>query len=259
MRLACVVLLGAAVAGCEEKKYDKILSEKKDVAAPPASVVNAPIPADAGLAAPKARKKLSDCKPGTVTIDNPTLEADIRKKLGKDAGTISEADLANVRSVNIADGKVDELDPCIFPKMTSLKHLYLGPGELDDLTPIENLVQLEGLRASINKVSDLKPLSKLTLLDRLDLGRTAVMDIAPLANLAKLTELQLDDTSVRDLAPLSKCKLLQRLSIKNTPVTSVAPLKDLKDLRFLYVQGTAISDLNTLDGARGRGLRVVTQ
>lgn len=246
--------------GCEENKYDKILAEKKEAAAPPATVVSAPIPVEAGLPPPVQRKKLADCKfDGPVTFDNPTLEADIRKKLAKDAGAITWGDLANVRSVNVAEGKVDELDPCIFPKLVNLKHLYLGPGELDDLTPIENLIQLEGLRASINKVENLKPLTKLTMLDRLDLGRTAVHDIGPLENLTNLTELQLDDTSVRDLTPLAKCKKLERLSIKNTPVVSVAPLKDLRKLKFLYIAGTAVTDLNALEPLKNGGLKVVTK
>jgi hypothetical protein len=61
--------------------------------------------------------------------------------------------------------------------------------------------QLESLRASINQVSDLAPLSKLKKLDRLDLGRTQVKDIAPLAELTPLPEEEAAAGSQFDLPP----------------------------------------------------------
>ena len=44
------------------------------------------------------------------------------------------SDLGNLKSLDLTKKKeLDELDPCIFPKLTGLKHLYLGPGKLRDL------------------------------------------------------------------------------------------------------------------------------
>ncbi len=170
------------------------------------------------------------------------------------------SDLANLKSLDLTKKKeLDELDGCIFPKMTGLKFLYLGPGKLRDLKPIANLTRLEALRASINEVEDLKPLEKLTQLDVLDLGRTHVRDITSLAGLVNLTELQLDNTQVSDLKPLEKLKKLKILSIKNTTVTDVSPLKGMTDLKTLNVEGCAISNLDTIQPLIGRGLRVVTK
>jgi len=208
----------------------------------------------------RPKKKLGDCPSGnTLSFDNPELEQAIRFKLQKEKGDLTKADLKRLKSLNLSQMKVHELDICLFPHMTSLKELFLGAGDLDDLSPIENLTKLESLRASLNKVSDLKPLAKMTIMDRLDLGRTLAKDLSPLASMTKLTELSLDGTPVEDLTPLAGMKDLERLSIKQTQVKEVSALKDLKKLKFVYVQDTpADQDPMTLAPLRANGAQVVS-
>lgn len=265
--LALLSLVSVTV-GCDDqdkKKADLLAKTSGDAATTAASAVGSTVaPAlAASSAAPVAAKPPKECPAGSeIVLDDADLEAELRLKLSKpkEKGAITAADLASVKSINLTKKKeLNELDPCLFPKMTGLKHLYLGPGKLNDLKPIAALTQLESLRASINEVSDLKPLEKLTLLDRVDLGRTQVQDLAPLANLVNLTELELDDTPIADLAPLAKLKKLEMLSIKNTRVTDVSPLKDLPKLKQLRVQGTAVSNLDTLSAQTARGMKVVTK
>jgi len=267
--VALLALVSAASvalsAGCDEdKKKAELLAKSAPSAAPDAAALTAataaPAASSAPAPAPTPLKEIVCPPPEATTVTDPDLEADIRKKLAKEKGAITVADLASVKSLNLTTKKsLDELDPCVLPKMKGLKHLYLGPGKLRDLRPIANLTLLETLRASINEVEDLKPLEKLVLLDALDLGRTHVRDLAPLANLVNLTDLQLDNTEVSDLAPLAKCKKLEKLSIKHTNVIDVSSLKELTKLKMLYVEGTAIANLDTLSPLVTRGLKVVTK
>lgn len=265
-----VFLLGFAVLSlacddADKKKAELIAKTGGDASAATvdASGVNV-VPAPA-TAETKAAKPPKECPTGNeVAIEDPDLEAELRVKLDKpkdkNPGNLTTADLAKVRSVNLAKkSNLDELDPCVFPKMTNLKHLYLGPGKYRDLKPIAGLTQLESLRASISEVEDLKPLEKLVMLDRLDLGRTHVRDLGPIANLVNLTELSLDDVPATDLTPLSKLKKLEKLSIQNTAVTDVSPLKDLTKLKILDVKGTAISNLDTIQPLTAKGLKIVTK
>ena len=263
--LAALAGLGLVVVltACDEdKKKAEILAKTASTDAGvtnPANAAPAPTPSASAVAEGPRKDVLCPTGPELALTDKD-LEAELRIKLGKPKDPLKVSDLANVRSLNLTKKQsLDELDPCIIPKLTGLKHLYLGPGKLRDLKPIANLVGLESLRASINEVEDLKPLEKLVLLDRLDLGRTHVRDIAPLANLVNLTELQLDDTQVSDLAPLAKDKKLEKVSIKHTNVVDVSPLKGLDKLKFLYVEGCAIGNLDTIQPLVTRGLRVVTK
>jgi internalin A len=252
--------LTLAAFGCDEKKAEET---KTPTAASTNPLGQKPPSGPASEAAavappPAAPKKARECpKPPAVDFDDKNLETEVRRKLEKPDGPITIADLGKVRTLNLSNGKTNELDVCVFPHMTALKEIFLGPGDLVDLAPLAGLKNLESLRASINHVTDLKPLQNLTKLDRLDLGRTSVKDLTPLGNLTNLTELQLDDTPVLDITPLSACAKLERLSLKNTMIKDVSALKDMKKLKFLYVSGSAIEDTGVLSPLTARGLKIV--
>lgn len=245
-----LLLAGAgSLAACEDPPAPKPTAPVP-VSAPVA--VPAPVPATAPAPAALAEKvgqpaerKLMDCpKAPKVAFNDAALEAEVRRKAGKAEGELTAADLKKVRSVDLTRGgkSVDYLDPCVFPLLTNLRHLYLAGGELSDLTPIATLTLLEGLRASANKVSVLTPLKGMRAMDRLDLGRTQVRDLTPLKGMTKLTELQIDDTPVADISPLASLTNLERLSLKRTRVSDLTPLKGLRKLKFLYVGGSPAAD-----------------
>lgn len=261
-RAAMLLLALPLLSACDE---DKPKAEPAPSAASSAAEAPAPSAALEVAAAPAAVvKPPKECGTGPeVLIDDPDFEAEVRLKLrkpkDKHPGPLTAKDLAAVTSLNLTKkASLDELDPCLFPKLTGLKFLYLPKGTYRDLTPIQNLTKLEALRASISEVEDLSPLEKLVNLDQLDLGRTHVRDISSLGKLVNLTELALDDTHVSDLSPLATVTKLEVLSIKNTRVTDVRPLQGMKKLRTLNVAGTAVNNLNALEPLRARGLRLQT-
>lgn len=217
-------------------------------------------PADAGLARPSGPPRTTnDCVAKDGTIDfhgDKLLEADVRKKLQKLEGTIHESDLKTIKSINISGGNVDSLDPCIFPRLTAMRDLFVGPGTVEDLSPLATLVQMRSLRVSVSHVADLTPLDKLGYMDRIDLGRTPVHDITTLGHLQNLTEIQLDDTLVTDIGALASCTKLQKVSLQHTGVSDLTPLRGALGLKFLYIQGTQVHDLTPLSSQVGHGLRI---
>lgn len=259
-----LALAVSSLAACEEKPAAPTAASAAAPAAPPPPAPTTEAPAAtatqaAAPAAPRPKKKLEDCAKGpNVEFEQKEVEAEIRKKLPKPEGPITAADLGKLRSLNLSQAKLAELDVCIFSKMKNLKELFLGPGEFDDLSPIAGATQLESLRASINQVKDLKPLEGMSKLDRLDLGRTQVSDIKPLASLKKLTELQLDDTPLEDVSPLAGLTDLTTLSLKRTRVKDVSMLKGLKKLKFLYTGGSPLdADPMSVTAVRANGTKIV--
>jgi internalin A len=249
--------LGSLAACDDDKKAEELIAKTAVDAAKPAPAASAASPVDA---APPP-KKVVTCAPGS-DVDfhgNAALEAEVRRKLGKDSGTVAQADLKTIKSINLSQAQVDDLDPCVWPLFTGVHDVFLGRGDLDDLTPLAGLTQLVTLRAALNRVSDLTPLTKMTKMDRLDVSHTAVHDISALANMTALTEIQLDDTQVMDLSPLAPLKALERVSIRNTPVVDLSPLKDHKKLRFVYIEGTPISDISPLQPLMASGLKIMNK
>jgi internalin A len=208
----------------------------------------------------------SECPshPSTVDFgDETALEHEVRRKLGKDKGAITPAELAQIKSLNLSNAQgaqqIHELDPCIFPMFASLKDLFLGPGDYDDLTPIQKLTTLESLRASSAPLRDLRPIEGLKRMDRLDLSHTLVGDeeLKRVGSLVNLTELMLDEDTLSDLTPVSNLKKLERLSIKKTEVKNLAPLSGLRSLKFLYIADTPITDITPVQPLMNNGLKLV--
>jgi internalin A len=253
-------LAGALVCACDESKYDKYKTAPEAAAASTAAAA-AVTTATPAATATVAKKSAADCKPhpSTVEFDDVTLEAEVRRKLGKDAGAIAPSDLAQIKSLNLANGRVHQIDPCVFPMFTSIKDLFLGPGDYDDLVPLQKLVTLEALRASLSNVKDLHPIEGLKRMDRLDLSHTSIGDeeLKSVGSLVNLTELMLDEDSISDLTPIANLKKLERLSVKKTQVKSLAPLAQSKSLRFLYIADTPVSDITPVQPLISRGMRIV--
>lgn len=265
-RIAFLIVCGTAVlwSACDESPAGPAkasVSANKPADKPSSMVIPVEEKAapEEAPAPQKPKKKLEDCPKGnTLSFDSPELEQGVRFKLQKMEGDLTTADLRRLTSLKLTDMKVHELDICLFPHMVNLKELFLGPGDLDDLSPIADLKNLETLVASINQVSDITPLTNLTKMDRLDLGRTKVKDLSPLKGMTRMTELQLDSTQVEDLSPLSGMKDLETLSIKKTQVKDVSPLAGLKKLKFLYVTDTpADEDPMSFAPIRANGTKVI--
>lgn len=97
--------------------------------------------------------------------------------------------------------------PSSFACLQSLKHLYLNDDfnetfDLDDLSPLAGLTNLQALHVGATPVSDLSPLAGLTNLQMLNAGSTRVSDLSPLTGLTNLRVVDISHSQVRDLSPL---------------------------------------------------------
>ncbi len=239
--------LGVFSFGCDDEKKPVPAKAVASVAASLPPVASAPPLKEEPKRAERPKKNPADCpKAASVTFPNADLEAAVRLKLQKKDGNVTLADLLKLKSLNISQSKLDELDVCLFPHMKELRELFIGPGTVEDLSGIANLTKLESLRLSLNPIRDLAPLSGMTKLDRLDLAHTEVRDLTPLKPLANLTELLLDDTPVDDVTPLASLEKLTILVLKNTRVKDVKPLKALKALKTLDLRGAPVDDSTVL-------------
>ena len=119
---------------------------------------------------------------------------------------------------------------------------------LEDLTGIEQLVNLKALRPYNNQISDLSLfLADLTNLTELFLGTTQASDFSPLGNLTNLTELALVGNQINDLSPLANLTNLTELAlVGNQSVNDLSPLANLTNLTALGLRANQIGDLSPL-------------
>jgi internalin A len=255
---------------CDENKYDKYLD---GAASASAAVAVAVAPPSASVAAPPPaptykKKNAADCKPHPTTIDfgddsGPALEAEVRFKLGKDAGAITPADLAQVKSVNLTKAQIrlHQIDPCIFPMFTATKGVFLPPGDYDDLTPLQKLTTIDALVIAMSQVKDLRPIEGLKRMDRLDISHTQVGDeeFKSVAQFVNLTELTMDETLITDISPVAKLTKLEKLSLKKSQVKSLAPLAALHTLKMVWIADTDISDITPVQPLIAGGMKLINK
>jgi len=257
------ILLVPALMACDDSASQTPAAPEAAAAAAPAPT---PVPTPSATTPPPpkyVKKSVADCKPHPTEVDfgeDAVLEKEVRRKLSKDKGPVTPADLGTIKSINLsASQNVHQIDPCIFPMFTSMKDLFLGAGDYDDLSPIQKITTMESLRASLSNVKNLHPIEGLKRLDRLDLSHTLVEDddLKSIANLVNVTELMLDEDSVADLTPLANLKKLEKLSIKKTEVKNLTPLAGLKTLKILYIADTPVTDITPVQPLVAHGTKLV--
>jgi Leucine-rich repeat (LRR) protein len=142
---------------------------------------------------------------------------------------------------------------------TSVKDIFLGPGEYDDLTPLQKLTTLMSLRVSLSQVKDLHAIEGLKAMDRLDISHTQIGDdqLKIVGAMANITELMLDEDNVTDISPLANLNKLEKLSLKKTGVKSLAPLAQSKTLKFLWIADTPVSDITPVQPLIAHGLKLI--
>ena len=115
--------------------------------------------------------------------------------------------------------------------------------EVEDRTPLANLMPLTDSDPVYNQVHDLTSLAHLTGLRYLYLHGNQARDITPLANLTSLVGLHLSNNQIRDLTPLANLTNLEWLDLGWNEITDVQPLVGLRKLERLWIAGNAIEDV----------------
>jgi internalin A len=147
-----------------------------------------------------------------------------------------------------ANWELNDLSPLV--GLFQLQVLDCSSTQVSDLSPLSGLSQLQRLDCSGTQVSDLSPLSGLSQLQVLYCSYTQVSDLSPLSGLSQLQTLFCSSTQVRDLFPLVGLSQLQTLDCFDTQVNDLSPLAALPQLQTLYCFGTQVSDLSPLSGLK---------
>lgn len=159
---------------------------------------------------------------------------------------ISENKRTKIPFLDLGNCRLTELPPDI-SKCTWLKTLHLNDNrELSNLSPLNDLKNLQILYISSTQVDDLSPLKNLQYLQLLNVSYTRVADLSPLKGLQNLQLLNISSTQVADLSPLKDLQNLQQINVFSTQTADLSPLKDLQKLQLLYASSTHVADLSPL-------------
>lgn len=132
--------------------------------------------------------------------------------------------------------------------LTNLEYLNLYDNSITDITALSNLKKLKELDLGYNDIIDITALSALTNLEFLVLGHSQIDDLTALANLNKLRILRVSNETIDDITALSSLTSLEELTLWGLRINDISPLSKLKKLYALELGNNEISDIMALEG-----------
>lgn len=143
--------------------------------------------------------------------------------------------------------KVEVVDLEPLSQLSELIDLNISNTSVNDLSPLRNLSKLESLYLSSTLVNDLSPLQYASNLREIYFHDTEIENITTLGHLRKLEKLYCFNTGVRSLAALAQLQQLVVLKAGNTQIENIEPLSGLVNMRMLDLSQTLITSVDALE------------
>lgn len=151
----------------------------------------------------------------------------------------------NLNTLKItSNGEINDLNP--LSELINLNYLEIQSNKITDITPLGNLKNLQQLYLQWNQITDITPISNLNNLKRLELEHNKITDIPNLENMKSLTMLNLNNNTLNDLTPITTAPYLEDLSLGSIGISDLSPLSSIKTLKDLYYCGNEVTDISPL-------------
>lgn len=190
-----------------------------------------------------------------VNFADPILKSLVEAQLGVTNPTIS--DMVFLKELNAAGRDINDLAGLEYA--TNLSSLNLGefyyywvwPPELrtnqiEDITPLTDLIRLKSLNLSNNQISDISALSGMAVLETLVLYKNKITDISALSGLSNLTSLDLERNQIADITPLSGLTNLKLLELSSNLIADTSALSTLIGLESLLLNRIGLTTVPEL-------------
>lgn len=146
--------------------------------------------------------------------------------------------------------KVGKTSGSIFPyELEEITSIQANRRGISNLTGLEHCINLTELALSKNDdIDDLTPLKGLTNLETLEAWGLWASDPTPISYLTNLKILNLQESGINEINFLSPLTQLEVLKLGGNQIQEISPLANLTNLTLLYLDGNHISDITVLDG-----------
>lgn len=181
-----------------------------------------------------------------VTFADADVEKAVREELKKPEGAITENDLLQITALNpsVYDTTLTDLY-----RMPNIEHIFFhGVSENLDMAPVNALKKLRGFLTLMGDLEDISFLKGLTELETLYVGKNAITDISVLHQLTKLKEIDLRQNlfALDDMSIFSQMTDLEYLDIACVHIRSLSGIETLKNLKKLNIYDTGFDDFSPL-------------
>lgn len=139
------------------------------------------------------------------------------------------------------DDKSQLNDISAVSELLNLEDLRINMTNLEDITPVSKL-QLKTLVVTDNKISELNSaIEGMETLERLDVENNKISDISSMSSLKNLRSTYLYNNNISDISPVLGLDKLEALLINGNNIDDISGLKDM-NLKRLYVNENPLNN-----------------
>ncbi|TVQ43440.1 MAG: hypothetical protein EA362_11295 [Saprospirales bacterium] len=177
-----------------------------------------------------------DPKEELVEFNDDALELAVANALGKTNGPVSKEEILELTELNISGQQIEDLTG--LEEAVNLEKFEAQSTSISSFVPISQLSKMKWLdiRNTAIPNGNLSFLEGITGLEFVDFRGTGISDISNLALLTSLKEIYLRDNNIEDLSPLAGLTQLIYLNIHTNPITDLSPIAGLTNLETLIMR-----------------------
>jgi Leucine-rich repeat (LRR) protein len=181
-----------------------------------------------------------------IDIPDMNLQAALNYHLYKAPNAeIYQHELESFQTLDLSGKQIESIEGLQYA--ANLEELTLSYNEeIEDISPLSDLVNLKKLYIATNRITDLQPLESLTNLEALDISRNQISNIEVLSKLRSLNYLMAEDNNISDVSPLSQLVDLTFLGLGGNEIADISPLGTLTQMRSLYLRDNQIKDISSI-------------
>ena len=154
------------------------------------------------------------------------IEKEIRFRLDKPTGSLTEPDLGKVKTLDLTRKKISDVGA--LKRLRQVKWLWLNSNQICDVSALRELRQLTSLHLESNQLVDTNGLKELRQLKELSINHNQLRDLSALKELKQLRYLDLGHNQLTDLSALKDLKLLNHLDLRNNPDLANAEVSKIR-------------------------------
>lgn len=169
-----------------------------------------------------------------VKFPDKDLDTCIRKLIKKPNGSIYESDLSKITEVAVYDpNNISNLEGIQYIK--NLKRIVLdSEGDLDNISLLSNLKELQSITIENKKISDISSLASLKKIQVLSLDGNNIDNLNVIKNLTSLKVLRIANNKIKSLDGIENLVNLEQISFAGNSICNITPLKKLPKLKEYY-------------------------
>lgn len=186
--------------------------------------------------------------PYLPVVENPTEEPTEKPTEKIEQITIGKLTYAsNIEQIDLTEEDLTNYDIKNLPKFKNLKIIILNDNNINDLSVLSEMPQVEGIWFDGNRVSDLSFVKGMKNLKHISFAGNNVYDLSPLEGTTKLETFWANDNRISDLSPLKENKNMTEVGINHNPIGGdISALSAMTELTWLSAEGCGITDLYSL-------------